>query len=83
MPRPLRIPHAEIATIDELKQVSPVGSSETAKRCSAMQMLESISPLRFRIKNEEKLLERLDQAIWDVIDNSPMTIQTTAIGTLF
>jgi hypothetical protein len=35
------------------------------------------------IKNEEKLLERLDQAILDVIDNSEKTQQTTAIGTLF
>jgi hypothetical protein len=34
-------------------------------------------------KNEEKLLERLDQAILDVIDNPVTTQQTTAIGTLF
>ncbi|MBE9543980.1 MAG: transposase [Proteobacteria bacterium] len=34
-------------------------------------------------KNEEKLLERLDQAILDVIDNPEMTQQTTASGTLF
>ncbi len=34
-------------------------------------------------KNEEKLLERLDQAILDVIDNPEKTQQTTAIGTLF
>jgi len=34
-------------------------------------------------KNEEKLLERLDQAILDVIDNPQKTQQTTAIGTLF
>jgi transposase len=33
-------------------------------------------------KNEEKLLERLDQAILDVIDNPQKTQQTTAIGTL-
>ncbi len=33
-------------------------------------------------KNEEKLLERLDQAILDVIDNPEKTQQTTAIGTL-
>ena len=34
-------------------------------------------------KSEEKLLERLDQAILDVIDNPQKTQQTTAIGTLF
>ena len=34
-------------------------------------------------KNEEKLLERLDQAILDVIDNPDTIKQTTAIGTLF
>jgi len=34
-------------------------------------------------KNEEKLLERLDQAILDVIDNPEKTQKTTAIGTLF
>jgi predicted DCC family thiol-disulfide oxidoreductase YuxK len=34
-------------------------------------------------KNEEKLLERLDQAILDAIDKSEKTQQTTAIGTLF
>jgi uncharacterized protein YacL (UPF0231 family) len=34
-------------------------------------------------KNEEKLLERLDQAILEVIDNPKKTQQTSAIGTLF
>jgi hypothetical protein len=34
-------------------------------------------------KNEEKLLERLDQAILEVIDNPAKTQQTTTIGTLF
>jgi hypothetical protein len=34
-------------------------------------------------KNEEKLLERLNQAILEVIDNPEKTQQTTAIGTLF
>jgi len=34
-------------------------------------------------KNEEKLLERLDQPILDVIDNPEKNQQTTAIGTLF
>lgn len=34
-------------------------------------------------KNEEQLLERLDQAILDVIDNPESTQKTTAIGTLF
>jgi hypothetical protein len=34
-------------------------------------------------KPEEKLLERLDQAILEVIDKPEKTQQTTAIGTLF
>ncbi len=34
-------------------------------------------------KTEEKLLERLDQAILDVSDKPEKTQQTTAIGTLF
>jgi putative transposase len=34
-------------------------------------------------KNEEQLLERLDQAILDVIDNPETTQKTAAIGTLF
>lgn len=34
-------------------------------------------------KNEEKLIERLDLAILDVIDNPKATQKTTAIGTLF
>jgi hypothetical protein len=33
--------------------------------------------------NEEKILERLDQAILDVIDNPVKTQQTPSIGTLF
>jgi hypothetical protein len=35
------------------------------------------------INNEEKLLERLDQGILEVIDNPQKTQQTTAIETLF
>ncbi len=35
------------------------------------------------VRNSLKLLERLDQAIFDVIDNLEITQQTTAIGTLF
>jgi len=34
-------------------------------------------------KNEEELIDRLDQAIWDVIYNPNGTQKTTAIGTLF
>ena len=33
-------------------------------------------------KNEEKLLERLDQAILDVINNPKKTQKTARIGTL-
>ena len=39
MSRPLLIPNSHNATIEELKQVSRVGSSETATRCTAVQML--------------------------------------------
>jgi len=39
MARPLLIPDPENATIEELKQVSRIGSSETATRCTAIQML--------------------------------------------
>ena len=34
-------------------------------------------------KSEEKLLERLDQPLLDVIDNPQKTQQTTAIGRYF
>jgi len=34
-------------------------------------------------KTEEKLLERLDQALLEGIDKPEKTQQTTAIGTLF
>lgn len=34
-------------------------------------------------KNEEKLMDRLDQAILDIINNPKKTQKTTAIGTLF
>jgi hypothetical protein len=39
MARPLLMAHPENTTIEELKQVSRVGSNETATRCSAIQML--------------------------------------------
>jgi transposase len=39
MAPPLLIPYPENATIEELKQVSRVGSTETATRCTAIQML--------------------------------------------
>jgi len=106
MARPLLIAHRENATIEELKQVSRVGSSETATRCSAIQMLlagadrqlvcnavlvtnralrkmylppysPDLNPIEriwlkmkarwfnnYVCKNEEKLLERLDQPYW-------------------
>jgi len=49
--------------------------------CNSLKLLQTWQPLYY--KNEEKLLERLDQAILDVIDNPEKTQQTTAIGTLF
>jgi hypothetical protein len=86
MARPLLIPHPQNATIEELKQVSRVGSNETATRCSAIQMLLAGADRQlvcnYVCKSEEKLLDRLDQAILDVIDNPQKTQQTTAIGTL-
>ncbi len=39
MARPLLIPYPENASIEELKQVARIGSSETAIRCTAIQML--------------------------------------------
>ena len=39
MARPLLIPNPNNATIEELKQVSRVATSETATRCTAIQML--------------------------------------------
>ena len=39
MPRPIRVPNPQNATIEELKQVCRVGSIETATRCTAIQML--------------------------------------------
>jgi hypothetical protein len=39
MAQPLLIAHPENASIEELKQVSRLGSNETATRCSAIQML--------------------------------------------
>lgn len=39
MARALLIPNPENATIEELKQVSRIGTSETAIRCTAVQML--------------------------------------------
>jgi hypothetical protein len=86
MAQPLLIAHPENATIEGLKQVSRLGSNETATRCSASQMLLAGADRQLVCnvcKNEEKLLERLDQAILDVIDNPEKTQQTAAIGTLF
>jgi transposase len=39
MARPLLVANPQNATIEELKQVSRVGSNETATRCTAIQML--------------------------------------------
>jgi hypothetical protein len=82
MARPLLIPDPENATIEELKQVSRVGSNETATRWSAIQMLLAGMDRQLVCKNEEKLLERLDQAILDVINNPKKIQKTACIGTL-
>jgi hypothetical protein len=76
MARPLLIANPENATIEELKQVSRVGSSETATRCTAIQMLlvgasrdlVCDALLVYVCKNEQQILERLDQATIDVIN---------------
>ena len=39
MARPLLFPHPDNASIEELKRVARIGSSETAIRCTAIQML--------------------------------------------
>jgi hypothetical protein len=83
MARPLLMAHPGNATIEELKQVSRVGSNETPTCCSAIQMLLACVHRKLDCKTEEKLLERLDQAILEVIDKAEKTQQTTAIGTLF
>ncbi len=83
MARPLLMAHPENATIEKLKQVSRLGSNETATRCSAIQMLLAGVDRELVCKTEKKLLERLDQAISEVIDKPAKTQQTTAIGTLF
>jgi hypothetical protein len=57
-------------SIEELKIVSRIGSNETAPRYTA-------------IKNKEKLLERLDRPILDIVDHSYKIHKTTDIGTLF
>ena len=71
------------AIIEELKQVSRLGSNETATRCSAIQMLLAGADRKLVCKTEEKLLERLDQAVLAVIDKPEKTQQTSASGTLF
>ncbi len=83
MAQSLLIADPENATIEELKQVSRLGSNETATRSSAIQMLLAGADRKLVCKTEEKLLERLDQAILAVIDKPEKTQQTTAIGTLF
>jgi len=44
MARPLLISHPQNATIEELKQVSRVGSNEKATRCTAIQMILARAP---------------------------------------
>ncbi len=45
--------------------------------------LQRLEQLLKRTDNEEKLLERLDPAILEVINNPKKIQKTTAIGTLF
>jgi recombinational DNA repair protein RecR len=72
MARPLLIANPENATIEELKQVSRVGSNVAIRWWFN----------NYVCKNEEKLLERLDQAILDVINNPKKAQKITCIGTL-
>jgi hypothetical protein len=49
-------------------------------KCNSLKLLQTWQPLYY--KNEEKLLERLDQAILDVINNPQKAQKTARIGTL-
>ena len=68
MARSLIIPNPGNATIEERKLVSRIGSCETATRCTAIQMLLAGATRELVCINEEQLIERLDQAILDVIN---------------
>jgi hypothetical protein len=84
MARPLLISNPENATIEELKLVSRIESNETATRCPVIQMLLAGADRQLvcNALNEEKLLERLDQDILDVINNPKKTQKTACIGML-
>ncbi len=85
MAQPLLIPCPENATIQELKQVSRISSSETATRCTAIQMLLAGAGRQLvcdTLLVTNRILERLDKAILDVIYNPLKTQKTAAIGTL-
>jgi len=83
MARSLIIPNPRNATIEELTLVSRVGSSETATRCTAIQIKPfQIKPIRGLLFKEQHI-ERLDQAILDVINNPQKTQRTADFGTLF
>jgi len=80
--RAFLIANPENATIEELKQVSRIGSNQTATRCTAIQMIlagagRDLVCNNYVCKTEEKLLERLGPAILDVI-NTPTKTQKTA-----
>jgi hypothetical protein len=81
------IANPENATIEELKQVSRIGSNQTTTRCTAIQMLlagaeRDLVCNNYVCKTEEKLLKRLGPAILDVINTPKKTQKTARIGTL-
>jgi hypothetical protein len=83
MARALRIPDPENASIEELKLVSQIGSSENATRCPAIQMLLAGASrelvhdsLLVTNRTLGKWIRRLNQA---GVDNPDAIKKTTAI----
>ena len=76
MARPLLTPNPEYATID-----GPARCRYLVCRRIWLTM-KSRWFNNYVCKNEEKFLERLDQAILDVINNPKKTQKTACIGTL-
>ena len=92
MARPLRIPNAHDASIDELKQVSRVGSSETATRCTAVQMLLAgadrdlvCNALLVTKRAVRKWINRFNQCGVDglIVKKRPGPLDTEVLATLF
>ena len=73
MARSLIIPNPGNATIEDIKVV-----------CRRIWLIMKVRWFNnYVYKNEEQLIERLDQAILDVVNNPNKTQRTTDFGTLF